>query len=47
MNNRRSNDNDNNKLLYDPNQREQRRLGAFSNVENEDYDKDVNEEGNE
>ena len=35
MNNRRSNDNDKNKLLYDPNQREQRRLGAFSSVENE------------
>lgn len=47
MNNRRSNDNDKNKLLYDPNQREQRRLGAFSNVENEDYDEDVNEEENE
>ena len=47
MNNRRSNDNDNNKLLYDPNQRQQRRLGAFSNVENEDYDEDVNEEENE
>ena len=46
MNNRRSNDNDKNKLLYDPNQREQRRLGAFSNVENEDYDEDVNEEEN-
>ena len=29
-------DNDKNKLLYDPNQREQRRLGAFSSVQNYD-----------
>jgi len=33
--NRRGNDS-NNKLLYDPNQREQRRLGAFSMLENEE-----------
>ena len=49
MNNRRSNDNDKNKLLYDPNQREQRRLGAFSSVENEidDDEEELEEEVNE
>ena len=44
MNKRRSADNKN-KLLYDPNQREQRRLGAFSNEEN--YDEEELEEENE
>ncbi len=44
MNNRRS-DNKYGKLLYNPNQREQRRLGAFSNDE---FDEDeINEETNE
>ena len=44
MDKRRSADNKN-KLLYDPNQREQRRLGAFSNEEN--YDEEELEEENE
>ena len=44
MDKRRSDDNKN-KLLYDPNQREQRRLGAFSNVENFDED-EVQEDEN-
>lgn len=44
MDKRRSDDNKN-KLLYDPNQREQRRLGAFSNEEN--YDEEELEEENE
>lgn len=39
MNNRRS-DNDKNKLLYDPNQANLRRLGTFSNVQNYDYDEE-------
>lgn len=44
MDKRRSNDNKN-KLLYDPNQREQRRLGAFSNEEIiDDEDEDLEED---
>lgn len=50
------NNNSNNRLLYDPNQREQRRLGAFSmeeneeeltnEEENEEIKEDINEEEN-
>lgn len=44
MNNRRSK-NDNNKLLYDPNQKEQRRLGTFSSgYEDVEEISEVNEE---
>ena len=42
MNNRRSDDNKN-KLLYDPNQANLRRLGAFSNVQNFD-EEDIEDE---
>lgn len=46
MNKRRSNNNKN-KLLYDPNQREKRRLGAFSNEENIEDEEELNEEQEE